>query len=89
MIKFKIRFVNVAYGIAIIGIDLLVFIVLGILLMVYDDNYDNSKGEYWSLKSMNSTEKLIYIFYNTWIILNIIGLLFIGLKIYRKLKKAR
>ena len=32
--------------------------------MGYDDNYDSSKGEYWSLSSMNSTEKMIYICYN-------------------------
>ena len=87
MVKFKIRFVDVVYGIAIIGADLFVFIILGLLLMGYDDSYDSSKGEYWSLASMNLTEKLIYICYNAWIILNIIGLVYIGRKIYRKTKK--
>ena len=84
MVKFKIRFVDVVYGIAIIGADLFVFIILGLLLMGYDDSYDSSKGEYWSLASMNLTEKIIYICYNAWIILNIIGLVYIGRKIYRK-----
>ena len=87
MVKFKIRFVDVVYGIAIIGADLFVFIILGLLLMGYDDSYDSSKGEYWSLASMNLTEKIIYICYNAWIILNIIGLVYIGRKIYRKTKK--
>jgi uncharacterized membrane protein len=87
MAKFKIRFVDVVYGIAIIGADLFVFILLGLLLMSYDDSYDSSKGEYWSLASMNSTEKIIYICYNTWIILNIIGLVYLGRKIYSRTKK--
>lgn len=87
MVKFKIRFVDVVYGIVIIGADLLVFIILGLLLMGYDDSYDSSKGEYWSLASMNLTEKIIYICYNAWIILNIIGLVYIGRKIYKKTKK--
>lgn len=88
MVKFKIRFVDVVYGIAIIGADLFVFIIIGLALMGYDDSYDSSKGEYWSLASMNLTEKIIYICYNAWIILNIIGLVYIGRKIYRKTKKV-
>jgi hypothetical protein len=87
MAKFKIRLVDVVYGISIIVADLFVFILLGLLLMGYDDSYDSSKGEYWSMASMNSTEKIIYICYNAWIILNIVGLVYIGRKIYRKTKK--
>ena len=87
MVKIKIRFVDVVYGIAIIAADLFVFIIIGLALMGYDDSYDSSKGEYWSLASMNLTEKIIYICYNAWIILNIIGLVYIGRKIYRKTKK--
>lgn len=87
MAKLKVRFIDVVYGTAIIGADLLVFILLGLLLMGYDDSYDSSKGEYWSLASMNSTEKIIYICYNAWIILNIVGLVYIGRKIYRRTKK--
>lgn len=56
MAKFKIRFVDIVYGVAIIGADLFVFILLGLLPMGYDDSYDSSKGEYWSLASMHSTE---------------------------------
>ena len=60
MVKTKIRFVDIVYLLAIIGTDLFVYIVLGLLLMSYDDNYDSSKGKYWSLASMNSSEKIIY-----------------------------
>lgn len=87
MVKMEIRFIDILYGLAIIGGDLLIFIILGLLLMGYDDSYDSSKGEYRSLASMNTIEKIIYICYNAWIVLNIIGLGYIGRKIYRKTKK--
>jgi hypothetical protein len=57
MAKTKIRLIDIIFWIAIIGADLFVFIILGLLLMGYDDNYDSSKGEYWSLASMSTTEK--------------------------------
>ena len=87
MAKFKIRLLDVVYGIAIIGADLLVWVILGLLLMGYEDHYDSSKGAYWSLASMNMMEKIIYLCCHAWIILNIIGLLYIGRKIYRKTRK--
>lgn len=87
MAKLKIRFIDFIYGITIIVIDLFVFILLGVLLMGYDDNYDSSEGEYWSFASMNTSEKTIYICYNSWIILNIIGLAYICWKIYVRTKK--
>ena len=82
MAKLKIRFIDIIYGIAIIAADLFVFIILGVLLMGYDDNYDSSEGEYWCFESMNMNEKIIYICYNFWIVLNIIGFIYIGRKIY-------
>ena len=86
MVKTKIRFVDVIYWLAIIGADLFVYIVLGLLLMGYDDNYDSSKGEYWSLASIKSTEKIIYFALQTWNIINIIGVLYIGRRLYKRLK---
>lgn len=87
MDKFQIRLKDILIWVVIIAVDIFVFIILGLLLMNYDDFYDSSKGEYWSLGSMNSTEKIVYICYNAWIVLNIIGLLYIGRKIYKKIKK--
>jgi len=86
MVKTKIRFVDIIYWLAIIGADLFVYIILGLLLMGYDDNYDSSKGEYWSLASMNSTEKLIYFALQVWNILNLIGVFFIGHRLYKRIK---
>jgi hypothetical protein len=87
MPNFKIRFIDLLYWLAIIGADLFVFIILGILLMGYDDNYDSSKGGYWSWTSMNTSQKMIYAAYLGWIILNIIGLVYIVFKLYRQIDK--
>ena len=43
---------NLLIGIVVISMDLLVYVILGLLLMNYDDFYDESKGEYWSLESI-------------------------------------
>jgi hypothetical protein len=79
----KIRLVDFIFGMAIILADIFVFIILGMLLMDYDDNYDSSKGAYWSFASMNAKEKTFYIIYNLWILLNIIVFIFVGLRIYK------
>ncbi|PIV49894.1 MAG: hypothetical protein COS19_06285 [Flavobacteriaceae bacterium CG02_land_8_20_14_3_00_34_13] len=89
MVKTKIRFKQILIWLAIIAVDIFVFIILGLLLMNYDDFYDSSKGEYWSLASMNPKEKALYICYNIWVVLNIIGLTYIGNKIYRKISETK
>ena len=86
MVKTKIRFVDIIYWLAIIGADIFVYIILGILQMDYDDNYDSSKGEYWSLSSMNKWQLIFYFLLQLWNIINIIGLIFIGRKIYKRIK---
>lgn len=80
------RFINIIFWLAVAAADIFIFILLGVLLMGYEDQYDVSKGEYWSLASMNTTEKIIYLSFYGWIILNIIAGIFILTKIYRKWK---
>ena len=86
MVKTKIRFIDIVYWLAIIGADIFIYMILGVLQMDYDDNYDSSKGEYWSLESMNKTQLIFYLLLQLWNILNIIGLIFIGRKIYKRIK---
>ncbi len=86
MDKAKVRFVDIIYWIAIICADLFAYMFLGLLLMGYDDNYNSSKGEYWSLASMNSTEKIIYLVLQSWNIINIIGVFYIGHRLYKRVK---
>lgn len=88
MFKTKIRIIDVFYWLAIIGTDIFVYIIFGLLLMGYDDNWDSSKGEYWSLASMNNAEKIIYFGLQTWNIINIGGVIYIGWKIYKRIKNG-
>ena len=73
----KIRFVNVFYWFAIIGANILIGFILAILLMGYEDSYNGTQGEFWSLSSMNWLHKTIYIY---WIALNIISALYVEYK---------
>ncbi|PQV44321.1 hypothetical protein CLV33_1264 [Jejuia pallidilutea] len=74
---------NVTIGIGLIMLDLAIYVVLGLMLMDYDDFYDESKGEYWSLASMTTSQKATYIGLNIW---NIINILIIGYIVYRIIK---
>jgi hypothetical protein len=88
MSKFKIRFVDVIYWIALVAADIFVYIILGLLLMSYEDNYDDSKGEYWSWESMSTFDRYAFIALNLWHVVNIIAVVFVGYKIYKRLKDA-
>jgi len=81
---------KIIFWIAVIAADLLMFFFLGILLMGYDDNYDSTKGEYFSFSSMNTNEKLVYLIYNLFIITNVIAIGFLLYKFYKtySLKKG-
>ena len=85
MSKFKIRFIDVNYFIALIAADLFVYIILGLLLMSYDDNYDSSKGEYWSWNSMTQFDKYAFVALNLWHVVNVIAVVYVGCKIYKLL----
>jgi hypothetical protein len=76
---------NILFGVVIIAFDLIVYIVLGLLLMGYDDFYDESKGAYWSLASMTAAQKKVYIGLQVWHSVNIICVLYI---IYRVVKRG-
>lgn len=84
--KTKICFIDIIVWLVIIGADIIVYIILGVLQMDYDDSYDSSKGEYWSLASMNTRQLLYYFALQLWNIINIIGVIFIGREIYKRIK---
>ncbi len=84
--KLKIRLIDIIYWLAIIGTDIFVYMILGVLQMDYDDNYDSSKGEYWSLASMNNQQLLFYFALQVWNLINIIGLTLLTRKIYKRIK---
>ena len=76
----------IAIAIAIIVFDLAVYIVLGLLLMGYDDFYDASKGEYWSLESMTPSQQATYIGLHVWHGVNVLGTVYF---IYRLVKRYK
>lgn len=78
-----LRLKNILITIVVIIIDLGVYIFLGLLLMNYEDFYDESEGPYWSLESMTLSEKVTYICFNGWIIINLLAIVFI---VYRASK---
>lgn len=82
----KVRLKDVLFWMALLAGDLFIYIVFGLLLMGYDDTWDSSKGEYWSLASMNSTEKAIYIGMQVWNAVNISAAVYMVYRIYKRIK---
>jgi hypothetical protein len=78
----KIRLVNIIYWLALLALDVFVFMVLGVLLMGYDDQYHPSKGAYFSWGSMNTVEKTVYGVFLFWNAINIVGILYLCYKLF-------
>ena len=69
--QIKIRFKPILIGLLILVLDIFIYLLLGFLLMNYEDFWDDSKGEFWSLASMNLQEKVIYLSFQVWNVINI------------------
>ena len=78
---------NILIAVGIILFDLIVYIFLGLMLMNYDDFYDESKGEYWSLESMDFWQKVNYIGLNVWHLINLIAIVILIYGIVKEIKK--
>lgn len=78
---------NILIALGLIIFDLTVYILLGLLLMNYDDFYDESKGEYWSLESMNLWQKVNFIGLNVWHLINLIAIGYVIYRIVKEIKK--
>ncbi|QCR21916.1 hypothetical protein [Pontibacter sp. SGAir0037] len=74
-------------GIGIILIDLAVYIFFGLLLMNYDDFYDESKGEYWSWESMSGFDKAVVSGIHVWNFINVMGVCYLAYKAIKKVKQ--
>ncbi|OIV41468.1 hypothetical protein BKM63_13090 [Flavobacterium johnsoniae] len=64
--------------------DLFVFVFCGIYMMGYDDLYNESQGEYFSFSSMETEYKIVWGFYNFWLVLNCILLFYIIYRVYKR-----
>jgi hypothetical protein len=78
--------IKITIGIGVLIFDLFIGIVLGVLMMDYDDSYEQSKGEYWSWDSMNTFQKSVSIGMNMWWIINLVVVVYI---MYKFLKRKR
>jgi hypothetical protein len=65
-------------------LDLSVFIFCGIYMMGYEDLYDESQGEYFGFSSMKMEYKIVWGFYNFWIVLNCVLFFYFIYTLYRK-----
>lgn len=74
---------NILITIGIIILNISVYVFFGLMLMNYEDFYDESKSAYWSLESMTLNEKFYYIGFQIWNVLNLIA---IGYLIFRIIK---
>jgi hypothetical protein len=67
-------------------IDLLLYLYLGFNLINYEDSYDGTNGEFYSLGSMNFTEKITFICLIIWYIINILIVFVIIRRIWKRIK---
>ena len=65
-------------------IDFALWIAIGLVLLNYEDNWDSSKGHYFSLGGMTWLEKIAYVTYYLWIVFNMGIILYLLYKIVKK-----
>lgn len=80
----KTRFLDIIYWISILFADFFILIILGFLLIPYEDNYDFSKGKIWSFESMTLPELVVYLCFISWFVINGMLVSSIIIKIYKK-----
>ncbi|MEJ8804416.1 hypothetical protein [Pontibacter sp. H249] len=69
----KLIIKRVAIWLGIVLIDLAVYAALGIMMMAYDDFYDESKGEYWSWASMTNFDRAVIVGLYFWHLVNFVA----------------
>lgn len=74
---------NILIRIVLIIFDLALYFFLSLMLMDYEDFYDESKGVYYSLESMTFWQKINYISLLLWYLVNIIFVIFLLYKIVK------
>lgn len=85
----SITFKRIIKSIVVILVDLAVYLVLGLLMMSYDDFYDESKGEYWGLESMTHFDKAVVFGMYSWHAINLVVICLIVYKFVKALRKRK
>lgn len=76
-------FIKILIVLLFLFIDFVVYAFLILKMMNYEDFYTYEKGSWYSLESMNTKEKLYYIAYINWFVINIIIIFYLFLKLLR------
>lgn len=84
---FKLKNIIIAFGLLII--DLAIYLFLGLMMMGYEDFYDESKGPWYSLESMTTEQKFYYISLEIWNVLNLLIIAYFLYRLFRIIKKKR
>ncbi len=79
------RFLNrIGWAFSIIVVDIILYLIIGLVIINYEGTYIESKGEYFSLQSMSLIEKVAFISYYLLVIINIILIAYFIYKIFKK-----
>jgi hypothetical protein len=78
---FKVKFWLIAASVIIV--DYLVYAFWGLMLMRYDDTYDESKGNYWGWDTLTIWDKFAVIGIQVWNVMNIALVIYIVYKAYK------
>lgn len=84
---FKLKFW--VFAITAIVLDYLIYAFLGLMLMRYDDTYDESKGNYWGWDTLTTWDKFAVVGIQTWNVINIALVIYIIYKIYKRYTAKR
>ena len=80
---------NILITIVVLLVDFATYIYFGLMILSYEDFYDESKGPYWSLGSMTGIQQFAYIGQHILIGLNWLLLGWIGYRIVKYFMKSR
>jgi hypothetical protein len=83
----KVRFPDIIFWLARLGTYLFIYIVLGILMMDYEDHWDETKGILRSDASMNRLQWLYYLALQARNIINIFFVIYIFRRFFKKRKQ--
>ena len=75
---------TIIWSAIILFIDFALWIIIGLILFNYEDNWDSTKGAYFSLGGMTWIERIAYFAYFGWIALNITLVIWLTLKLIKK-----
>jgi len=84
--KTTLRFTDLIFWLTLVGADLFIYIVFGVLQMDYEDHWDQTKGAFGSFSSMNTWQLTFYVALQLWNVINFIGLLFMVRRLYNRMK---